>query len=555
MCGVRTPLRVPIAAAVALLVALPPAASASQVTKQADTDDGNCTTMNCSLRDAVKYGPANDVIAVPAGTYHLTLNPTPELVVSHPLTIVGAPRSPTTITADGAHRVLEIPDAVASGPVTLRRITVTGGNGEQTGMGGGILNTSGKLLTLDHARVTGNNADYTNFANTSIGQLGGAGIYSDGPLTGTNSTIDHNTMTMHVAGSLNFTGGAGVYAQNGAVTLTNTEVRDNTIILSAAEAGSAEVEQNGGGGIFEVGVPSLTLNASTIAGNAVTVSGGDPNPHENGGGGIYALFGDVAATNSTLSGNTVHTFSAVVDNGGGGLYSAKAHATLASATVADNTASGSVDAGGGIYRYGGEITPRNTIIARNHGGVGANCLGDVSSQGHNLDSGNTCGLAGPGDKINVAKPFVGPLAQNGGPTRTQALLKGSPAINAGALCPKVDQRGHSRPRGRACDIGAVEADVPNVVTGGTSNVKTKSAKLKGTVNPNGFSTTYRFEFGKTTKYAKKTAAKSAGSGSTAKAIALKVSKLKPGTTYHYRLVATNAFGTTFGADKTFKTHK
>jgi hypothetical protein len=55
-------------------------------------------------------------------------------------------------------------------------------------------------------------------------------------------------------------------------------------------------------------------------------------------------------------------------------------------------------------------------------------------------------------------PKLGPLADNGGPTLTMALLPGSPAIDAGntSLAPATDQRGFSRPAGRAADIGAFE---------------------------------------------------------------------------------------------------
>ena len=90
--------------------------------------------------------------------------------------------------------------------------------------------------------------------------------------------------------------------------------------------------------------------------------------------------------------------------------------------------------------------------------------GTSTSQGHNLDSGNTCGLAGPGDLVDM-DPQLGPLQDNGGPTPTQALLPGSPAIDAGGDdCPPpaTDQRGFPRPEdgngdGMAtCDIGAFE---------------------------------------------------------------------------------------------------
>jgi hypothetical protein len=262
-------------------------------------------------------------------------------------------------------------------------------------------------------------------------------------------------------------------------------------------------------------------------------------------------------TNTTLSSNTVDVLSPAPDSGGGGLYTNQASATLLNATIARNTATNSAyNAGGGLYRYGGSVKARNTIFALNVADFSANCLGDVTSQGHNLDDGNTCGLTGPGDKIKT-KPLLGTLGPNGGPTRTDLLLKGSPAINAAGLsgCPAADQRGHSRPRGPACDIGAVEADVPNGATTKAKGVKATKAKLRATVNPNGVPTKYRFEFGKTKAYGTKTKLKSAGAGTLPVAISIAVSKLKPGTTYHYRVVAINAFGTTFGIDRKFKTKK
>jgi hypothetical protein len=55
-------------------------------------------------------------------------------------------------------------------------------------------------------------------------------------------------------------------------------------------------------------------------------------------------------------------------------------------------------------------------------------------------------------------PKLGPLADNGGPTLTMALLPGSPAIDAGntSLAPATDQRGFPRPAGLAADLGAFE---------------------------------------------------------------------------------------------------
>ena len=60
--------------------------------------------------------------------------------------------------------------------------------------------------------------------------------------------------------------------------------------------------------------------------------------------------------------------------------------------------------------------------------------------------------------VTFADPLLGPLADNGGPTQTMALLASSPAIGAGANCPDFDQRGHSKTNPARCDIGAYQYD-------------------------------------------------------------------------------------------------
>ncbi len=94
---------------------------------------------------------------------------------------------------------------------------------------------------------------------------------------------------------------------------------------------------------------------------------------------------------------------------------------------------------------------------------------------------------------------------------------------------------------------------PTVVTGQPSAVGPASATLGGSVNPNGRSTTWFVEYGTSTSYSSRTSSRSVGSGTATVAVAVSISKLKPGVTYHFRLVATNALGTTRGADATFTT--
>ncbi len=95
--------------------------------------------------------------------------------------------------------------------------------------------------------------------------------------------------------------------------------------------------------------------------------------------------------------------------------------------------------------------------------------------------------------------------------------------------------------------------VPTAATAPATSTTTHSAVLNATVNPNGLSTTYAFQYGTTTNYGSQTSTRSVGSGSSAVAAQVTVSNLASGTTYHYRVVATNPLGTVAGADVTFTT--
>jgi hypothetical protein len=94
---------------------------------------------------------------------------------------------------------------------------------------------------------------------------------------------------------------------------------------------------------------------------------------------------------------------------------------------------------------------------------------------------------------------------------------------------------------------------PAAVTGSATGVTVNSATLNGTVDPNGRATTWSFEYGTSTRYGSRTQAKSAGSGTTAMAVSVALSSLRPGRLYHFRLVARSDVGTSRGADRTFST--
>jgi hypothetical protein len=99
------------------------------------------------------------------------------------------------------------------------------------------------------------------------------------------------------------------------------------------------------------------------------------------------------------------------------------------------------------------------------------------------------------------------------------------------------------------------AKPPTGTTGTATAVGTREAILQGSVNPNGVATTYQFEYGTTTAYGKTIPAtpKSVGSGSQAVAVEEPVAGLEPGTTYHFRIAANNAGGTSYGQDQSFLT--
>jgi Purple acid Phosphatase, N-terminal domain len=106
---------------------------------------------------------------------------------------------------------------------------------------------------------------------------------------------------------------------------------------------------------------------------------------------------------------------------------------------------------------------------------------------------------------------------------------------------------------RGADQTFSTTTAPTAVTGPASSIGLTSAKLNGTVTPNGQATSWYFEYGTSASYGTKTSAKSAGSGTGSMKVAASVTGLRRTTTYHYRVVATNASGTTLGADRTFST--
>jgi hypothetical protein len=176
------------------------------------------------------------------------------------------------------------------------------------------------------------------------------------------------------------------------------------------------------------------------------------------------MLGNATIVNTTLSGNTSSAWF------GGALFHTDGVANLVHSTVTANVAPSFGNAAlfvGTFTAANATLNIVNSIVAENRdldGNPGTGCFvapfgsGVVTlvSGGTNVFTDATCAQVAS-DQV-VVTAALGPLAANGGPTLTHALSIGSPALNAAnpASCPATDQRGVARPRGPACDVGAVE---------------------------------------------------------------------------------------------------
>ena len=311
-------------------------------------------------------------------------------------------------------------------------LNVIGAGAATTIVDGGDRNT---VVTITNSNTHFNLSMVTIRGGHSIN---GGGINNAGTTTVSNSLVTENGSTRN---------GGGIYS-GGVLTINNSTISGN---------GSTEE----GGGIFSWG--TLTINSSTISGNSVYVycDGGCI----TWGGGIFSS-GTLIINNSTITGNSAQCTRGPVGRcqpiwGGGILINPSGTLTINNSTVSGNSA---VNGGGGVYSRVESATIQNSILSNNTGG---NCGGTITSNGHNLSGDGTCSFHNSGD-LNNTNPMLGPLQNNGGPTQTQALLDGSPAIDAGnpGGCTDgnghlltTDQRGMPRPDPEdtgGCDMGAYE---------------------------------------------------------------------------------------------------
>jgi hypothetical protein len=225
----------------------------------------------------------------------------------------------------------------------------------------------------------------------------------------------------------------------GTLTVTNSSISNNTNVGLGAIYSYAQTAPN---------QANVTVTYSTISGNKST-SG-------NGGGVVSVNQGPGA--NATINTSTIYdnVANALTGTGGGVHFDAGTSAstlTLVGATISKNSAR----SGGGVYVVAvptATVSVDSTIIAGNTASDNAtpDFSGSVVSKGYNL-VGIVDGSAGwiatdqTGDEEDPLNAKLGALASNGGPTKTCALLTGSPALNKGdpALQGTQDQRGVIRP--------------------------------------------------------------------------------------------------------------
>ncbi len=391
-------------------------------------DDGKC-----SLREAIQAANTDTAVDVcPAGVGADTIIFAPALAQNTIVLGAALPDLESPLRLDGS----QSPGLRLSGNQQTRVFRVAGGaQVEMTQLlitdglaleGGGIYNAGD--LVLRQVTVKQNTVMPIDWIEPAVG----GGIYNLGMLTVIDSIIEDNK-AVPVDWAIPGTRAGGIY-NGGVLTMVNTIIAGNFA--------------RGFGGVHNAVGATAFITGSTFNGNGVYSAGLVFS-------GVVAALGnegEITIVNSTFSGNSAP--------GGGTIFNGGAM-LMSHCTIANN---GGWFGPAGIENGAGALSLYNTLIA-NGDEVGEDCRTDVALSANigNLIADGSCSPALSGD------PLLGPLQDNGGPTRTHALAPGSPAIDAAdaAACaqPLVgqrDQRGRPRPRGGGCDIGAFEYDPPVV---------------------------------------------------------------------------------------------
>jgi len=439
-----------VGAMLALWIGLGAAQAATfTVTNTKDSGQG-------SLREAIVS--ANASAGVP-DTINFNVSGTITLgsvlpVITDTLTIDGSGRS-ITLSGGGAVQVLQLDSSTA---LTLKSLTIANGRSTSALSAGGVTvlapsapPAGGAALNVTGCVFSGNSTAGSFAAGAIMLNTGNAS------LTVTQSRFTGNSG--QAANGSDPTAGAVFSTSSGAITVTYSTFENNS-------GSSGAIRQDTG---------SLTVSGSTFAGNSASNSGGAVSASQAG-----------SIANSTFYGNSAAL-------GGGALFFFGGFDVPGSLAVTHTTFSGNTsNAGnvaslnGAIFGVGtGKITLRNSVVANSTNG---NCNGSVVDGGGNLSDDTSCLFTAATSLVNTLA-LLGPLQDNGGPTRTMAPLTGSPAIDQGVNQLAIDaglttdQRGAGFPRispaGGTVDRGAFEVQVDK-----TPPTCTASAKPGVLSNPN-----------------------------------------------------------------------
>jgi predicted outer membrane repeat protein len=322
----------------------------------------------------------------------------------------------------------------SSGAVTISQSTLSGNSTAGSNSDGGAIYAFSGAVTISQSTLSGNSTAGS-FAN-------GGAIYAP---TGT-VTISQSTLSGNSTAGVSADGGA-IYAFTSAMTISQSTLSGNSTAGSFAD----------GGAIYAVS-GAVTISQSTLSGNSTAGSGTQ-------GGAIYTVAGSVTISQSTLSGNSTAGLS------GGAIFSASSPVTIRNSIIAGNSDNGTAPDVRKSPNVDDTFTVTNSLIGRNNGTDLTATVGTTPGANGNLIGGDNAGAA-----IN---PLLGPLANNGGPTQTHALLSTSPAIDQGsntlAAGLTTDQRGNPFARifNTTVDMGAFERAI-----------------LLGTANADAFVLTY-----------------------------------------------------------------
>ncbi|MDT4912614.1 MAG: hypothetical protein QOC66_1742 [Pseudonocardiales bacterium] len=446
----------------ALALSAAPASAAPTPTRYVaiggDDIDNDCLSQSSpceTIQYAVNQADPGDTVSVGAGAGADAYAESVHIRI--PLTLVGAGSTGsgrTTISGDpesGAPSIwVDGNDTNQPVVVTIRGLDVSGNQNDD-----GVFIVSATAHIIDSV-ISDNEQD-------------GVGVEGDG-----SATIDHSLLTgnrdsgvlLEDAGSVVITDstldknvGAGVVADNSETTAT---VRNSTI--------SSTVPFDGpGGGVYGGGL--LVFGGTAHVQTSTVV--------DNTGQGVLSIFGQVTVDNSTVSGTNAAAAGGVDLPSAGivvlnDIQEAKTQARTVAARFPGSSVSRHSNATQKTIAPAADAAPTTSVTGTiDAANTAPDCEGPVVDGGYNAssDTANSCGFSAAKHDLVKTNPKLGPLADNGGPTKTEVLLKGSPAIDAipsgqaGCAADAADQRGIARPQptGGACDIGAVELEADPIV--------------------------------------------------------------------------------------------